>query len=207
MKFLPVFLAAVLLAGCSAASSMIDVTNLVDYSNHKSVKVLEIPPDLDAPKFDKTYITSVSDKVATTKPVRLDRVPLVDESLGVSSASLVKVSQTGSQVSLQLEGSTSSAWKRVNEALKGMGMTVSKANQASGLITARDRSLISDPGSPIGRFLNRSLGRINKGAEYQFRVTGSDKQAIVEVADKAGNALPEADARVILGRLRKEYTS
>ena len=207
MKFLPAFLVAVLLAGCSSASSLTSVTNLVDYSNHKSVKILEIPPDLDAPNFNKTYVTAVSDSVVDAKFEGLDQVPLIDKSMGPPPLSSVKIAQKGSQVVLQLEDSASSVWTRFNDVLKAMGMTVNKSDQASGLIAARDRSLVSDPGSPIGRFLNKSLGRVNKGAEYQFRITGSGEQATIEVADKAGKALPAADARLILGRLRKEYTS
>lgn len=88
-----------------------------------------------------------------------------------------------------------------------MGMTIARSDEKSGLIVARDRSLVSDAGSPIGRFLNKSLGKVNKGAEYQFRVIGNKQLSTIEVADKAGNTLSDADARLILSRLRKEYTS
>lgn len=207
MKLLPTLLIAGLLAGCSSVSRFTDVTNLINYSDHKSVKVLEIPSDLDAPKFDKTYVTSISDKMTASKSARLDQVPLVDKSMGPPPASSVKIMQEGTQSSLQIDDAKSVVWTRANDTLKGMGMTISKADQASGVIVARDRSLVSDSRSPIGRLLNKSLGKVNKGAEYQFRVSGDEKLSTIIVSDKAGKALSAADARLILSRLRKEYTS
>lgn len=209
MKLLPTFLVASLLAGCSSVSRLTDVTNLVDYRDHKSVKVLEIPADLDAPNFNKTYITTVSDAMAlpkSAKTARLDRVPFVDKSMGSPPASSAKIVQKDAQVMLQIEGGLAVVWKRTNDTLKTMGMTVSKSDQGSGLIVARDRSSVSDPRSPIGRFLNKSLGKANKGTDYQFRISGNDKITTIEVADKVGKVLPAVDARLILGRIRKEYT-
>jgi len=207
MKFLPAFLSAFLLTACSSVTRLTDVTNLVDYSNHKSVKILEIPPDLDAPNFDKTYVTTISDGMETTKSEGLDQVPLVDKLIGSPPVSSVKIAQKGSQVILQIEDNAASVWTRLDNTLKRMGMTVSDSDQASGLIAAKDRSLVSDPSSSIGRFLNKSLGKVNKGAEYQFRISGSGQQTTVEVADKTGKALAAADARLILDRLRKEYSN
>ena len=207
MKLLLALLIASFLVGCSSIGRLTDVTNLVDYSNHKSVKVLEIPSDLDAPNFDKTYVTSISDSMAATKSVRLDQVPLVDKSMGPPPLSSVKVVQKGAQSVLQIDDAISAVWMRANDTLKGMGMTISQSEKASGLIAARDRSLVSDPGSPIGRMLNKSIGKVNQGTEYQFRVSGNEKSSTIEVSDKAGKALPAADAQLILSRLRKEYTS
>jgi len=207
MKFLPTLLIAGLLAGCSTFGRLTDVTNLVDYSNHKSVKVLEIPSDLDAPNFDKTYVTSISDSMGATKPGRLDQVPLVDKSMGAPPRSSVKIVKKGDQSVLQVEGALATVWTRANVTLKSMGMTISKADQASGMIVARDRSLVADSASPVGRFLNKSLGKVNQGAEYQFRISGDGKVSTIEAADKVGKALPAADAQLILNRIGKEYTS
>jgi len=209
MKLLLTLLIAGLLTGCSSVSRFTSVTNLVDYSNHKSVKVLEIPSDLDAPVFNKTYITTVSDSVATavaTKPSRLDQVPLVDKSIRVSQPSLANVVQKGAQVVLQIEDDPAAVWTRTNNALKSMGMTISQSDQASGVILARDSALVASPDSPIGRLLNKSLGRANKGVEYQFRINGAEKITSIEAADKSGRPLSVADARLVLERLRKEYT-
>lgn len=88
MKFLSTLVVASFLTGCSSIARFTDVTNLVDYSDHKSVKVLEIPSDLDAPNFDKTYTTTVSDSMAGTKSARLDQVPLVDKNMAPLRAPL-----------------------------------------------------------------------------------------------------------------------
>ena len=207
MKILTTVMVASVLVGCSSITRFTDVTNLIDYSDHKSVKLLEIPSDLDSPSFDKTYVTTISDKMAAKKSARLDQVPLVDKNMAAPAASTVKIVKKGSTAQLQLEDSRSIAWKRTNDTLKAMGMTISKADKASGLIVARDRSQVSDARSPIGRFLNKSLGKVNKGAEYQFRVSDNGQQATIDVADKAGKALSESAARLVLSRLRKEYTS
>ena len=207
MKLLPMMLAVTLLAGCSSVTRFMDVTNLVDYSDHKSVKVLEIPSDLDSPNFDKTYVTNVSDTMAAKKSERLDQVPLVDKNMGPPPASSVQLVAKGSTVAMTIDENISVVWGRVNDTLKGMGMTISKSDRSSGVIAARDRSLVSDPGSPIGRFLNESLGKVNQGKEYLFRVTGNSDKTTIEVTDKNGKALSADDAKVVLNRLRKEYTS
>lgn len=207
MKILSTLMVASVLVGCSSITRFTDVTNLIDYSDHKSVKLLDIPSDLDSPSFDKTYVTTISDNMAAKKSARLDQVPLVDKNMAAPAASTVKIVKKGSTAQLQLEDSRSIAWKRTNDTLKAMGMTISKADKASGLIVVRDRSLVSDARSPIGRMLNKSLGKVNKGAEYQFRVSDNGQQATIDVADKAGKALSESAARLVLARLRKEYTS
>lgn len=207
MKILSTLMVASVLVGCSSITRFTDVTNLIDYSDHKSVKLLDIPSDLDSPSFDKTYVTTISDNMAAKKSARLDQVPLVDKNMAAPSASTIKIVKKGSTAQLQLEDSRSIAWKRTNDTLKAMGMTISKADKASGLIVVRDRSLVSDARSPIGRFLNKSLGKVNKGSEYQFRVSDNGQQATIDVSDKAGKALSEADARLVLSRFRKEYTS
>ena len=127
--------------------------------------------------------------------------------MAAPSASSLKIVKNGSTAQLQLEDGRSIAWKRANETLKAMGMTISKADKASGLIVARDRALVSDARSPIGRLLNKSLGKVNKGAEYQFRVSDNGQEAAIDVADRSGKALSEADARLVLARLRTEYTN
>ena len=207
MKSLLAILAAGSLTACSSVTKFTDVTDLVDYSDHKSIKVLAIPPDLDAPSFNKTYVTSISDAMDASKSIGLDSVPLIDKTMGPPPKSSVKIVQQGGQLVMRVEDDSASVWKRFDDTLKGMGMTISKTDQASGLVAARDRSLVSDPGSPIGRLLNEALGKVNEGEEYQFRVRGSGKVTVIEVADKQGKSLSAADARLILSRLRKEYTS
>ena len=56
MKYLPLMAITGLMAGCSSVNSITDTTNLVDYSNHKSVKLLEVPADLDKPVFSATSL-------------------------------------------------------------------------------------------------------------------------------------------------------
>jgi len=210
MKFLSMLLTMSFLVGCSSVTRFTDVTNLVDYSNHASVKVLDIPPDLDSPDFNKTYFTTVSDSMSasrTPRSVRLDQVPLVDKAMGVPLVSSVKFVNNGAELALQFDDSFDVVWARTNDTLKSIGMTVNKSEKKTGFISVRDRASVSDAASPIGRFLNRSLGGVNKGVEYQFKVVGNEQSTRVEVLNAAGNALPEARARQILSRLRRAYTS
>ena len=86
---------ASMLVGCSSITRFTDVTNLIDYSDHKSVKLLEIPSDLDSPSFDKTYVTTISDNMAAKKSARLDQVPLVDKNMAAPAASTVKIVKKG----------------------------------------------------------------------------------------------------------------
>jgi uncharacterized lipoprotein len=211
MKYLPLMAITGLMAGCSSVNSITDTTNLVDYSNHKSVKLLEVPADLDKPVFDKTYVTNVSDQIETSNTVVLDgSVPLIDGSMttistsasakGVAAAGSIVIVKQGAQLVLKASDGGASLLKRTTEALKPMGLTVISNNQTAGVIQVRDRSLISDQGSPIGAFLNRTLGRVNKGAEYQVIVKGDS----VAFTDVNSRALPDAEARSLLTRLKKE---
>ena len=213
MKYLPLMAITGLMAGCSSLSSITDTTNLVDYSNHKSVKLLEVPADLDKPVFDKTYVTNVSDQIATSNTVVLDgSVPLIDGSMTtipssagsktiVAAGSMVIVKQ-GPQLVLKASDGGAPLLTQTIEALKPMGLTVISSNQSTGVIKVRDRSLIASQDSFIGSFLNRTLGKVNEGAEYQIIVKGNS----VAFTDMNSRALPDAEARSLLTRLKKELT-
>lgn len=205
MKYLSLCLAVSVVAGCSSVTRMTDVTNLIDYSDHKSVKVLEVPPDLDAPQFDKTYLTTVSDNTAGGAGVT-DAVPLVDSSLAAPSISQTNIIARGGEQALRID-SDKLIWKRTLDALKAMGVTVSKSDESAGIIDGRDRSLVSDPGSPIGVFLNRSLGKLNKGPLYKVSVVKEGDSGFVTFRNGANKPLPAAEANAVLKRFLKEYTA
>ena len=206
MKYLTLCLAVSVTAGCSSVTKFTDVTNLVDYSDHKSVKVLEVPSDLDAPQYDKTYLTVVSDNAKQGSGGITDAVPLVDSSLAAPSASQVRIVTRGNEQALQIDDDKL-LWKHALDALKAMGMTVSKSNEATGVVDARDRSLVSDPGSPIGAFFNRTMGKANKGASYQVVVVTEGESGFVIFRNGVGKALPANEAKTVLTRFLKEYTS
>ena len=206
MKYVSLGVAISLLAGCSSVSNIMDATNVVDYSNHKSVKVLEVPADLDQPEFDRTYLTTVSDAVTSDTGKVTDAVPLVDRSIAAPSLDQVRLVKQGAGLALQIEA-TSSVWGHVNDALKAMGMTTQSSDQSAGLIKVRDRSLVSDPGSPIGAFLNRTMGKLNQGKEYQVQVAQEGQASTVIFLSKAGGVLPTDEVKPLLLRLQKEYTA
>lgn len=204
MKFLPLIVITGLVAGCSSVNTLTDTTNLVDYNNYKSVKLLEVPPGLDKPVLDRTYLPNVSDGVLASKSVSLgDSVPLVDGSMAAPSASSLVITKQESQLVLNIAGDDVGLWKKTTEALKAMGMTVNGSDQATGIIEARDRGVISSVDSPIGAFLNRTLGKINEGAEYRVMV----KSGVVVFGAKDGSVLPEVESRSLLARLKKELVS
>lgn len=205
MKYLSLCLAVSLVAGCSSVTRMTDVTNLIDYSDHKSVKVLEVPADLDSPDFDRTYLTDVSDNAAKGIAVT-DAVPLVDSSLAAPSLSQTNIIARGGEQALRIDNDKL-IWKRTLDAMKSMGITVSKSDESTGLIEGRDRSLVSDPGSPIGAFLNKSLGKLNQGASYKVSVVKDGESAFVTFRDGAGKPLAADQANSVLKRFLKEYTS
>lgn len=205
MKYLSLCLTASLLTGCSSVSRLTDVTNLVDYSNHKSVKVLEMPADLKTPDYDKTYLTNVSDNGTVAQARISDAVPLVDGSLAAPSKSQVRIVTLAGETALQVDDDKL-FWKRTTDALKAMGMTVSKSDQATGMIDARDRSLVSDPGSPIGAMLNRALGKMNQGKKYKITARQEGGGGFITIRDEASKKLSTSDAKSLLLRLRKEYT-
>ena len=206
MKYLSLCLAVSVVAGCSSVTKYTDVTNLVNYSNNKSVKVLEVPSDLDVPKYDKTYLTAVSDTAKQGDNVITDAVPLVDSSLAGLSGGQVRIITRGNEQALQIDDNEM-LWKKTLAALKAMGVTVSKSDEATGLISGRDRSLVSDPGSPIGAFLNRSMGKLNKGAQYQVSVISEDEFGLIIFRNGAGKPLSAKEAKMVLNRLYKGYVA
>ena len=204
MKFLPLIVMTGLVAGCSSVNTLTDTTNLVDYNNYKSVKLLEVPSGLDRPVLNRTYLPNVSDDAVAGKFVSLDdSVPFVDDSIATPSASSLVIAKKESQLVLNVAGDDVGLWKKTTEALKAMGMTISGGDQASGLMEARDRGVISSADSPIGAFLNRTLGKVNKGAEYRVTL----KAGTVLFTAKDGSELPEVESRLLLARLKKELVS
>lgn len=208
MKYTSLLLATGLLTGCSGLNNVMDVTNLIDYSDNKSVKVLEIPADLNTPDFDKTYLAEgVSDLPQSTARVS-DRVPLVDNSMGGVESSQVNIVARGSGSALQIDGvSADLLWKRTNDALKVMGMTIAEAQQASGSLSVRDRANVSDGSSPIGALLNRSLGRLNQGQSYKVNVASEGEAGFVSFTEPDGRALAADKAKSLLDRLQKAYSN
>ena len=208
MKYTSLLLATGLLTGCSGLNNVMDVTNLIDYSDNKSVKVLEIPADLNTPDFDKTYLAEgVSDLPQSTARVS-DRVPLVDSSMGGVDSSQVNIVARGSGSALQIDGvSADMLWKRTNDALKVMGMTIAEAQQGSGSLSVRDRANVSDGASPIGALLNRSLGRLNQGQSYKVNVASEGETGFVSFTEPDGRALAADKAKSLLDRLQKAYSN
>jgi uncharacterized lipoprotein len=204
MKYLPLIVITGLVAGCSSVNRVLDTTNLVDYNNYKSVKLLEVPAGLDKPVLDTTYLPDPSDDIVAGKSVSLgDSVPLVDGSIAAPTASSMDITLQGSQLVLNVNDGNDGLWDKTTEALKAMGMTISGSDQATGIIQARDRGTISSNNSPIGAFLNRTLGKVNKGSEYRIMV----KASTISFADKDGGVISEVDSRSLLGRLKKELVS
>lgn len=208
MKYTSLLLATGLLTGCSGLNNVMDVTNLIDYSDNKSVKVLEIPADLNTPDFDKTYLAEgVSNLPQSTARVS-DRVPLVDSSMGGVESSQVNIVARGSGSALQIDGvSADMLWKRTNDALKVMGMTIAEAQQASGSLSVRDRANVSDGSSPIGALLNRSLGRLNQGQSYKVKVESEGETGFVSFTETDGRAVAADKAKSLLDRLQKAYSN
>ncbi|PID46721.1 MAG: hypothetical protein CSB47_02790 [Proteobacteria bacterium] len=206
MKYLSLCLTAGLLTGCSSVTKFADVTNLVDYSNYKPVKVLEMPEGLEAPEYNKTYLVDVSEKITQKDSVVSSAVPLVDSSLASPSLSQVRIVTRAGELALQVDGDKR-VWKHSVDALKAMGMTVNKRDQKLGTIDVRDRSLVSDSRSPIGAFLNRTMGKVNQGKRYKVVVTTEGKSGFIVIRSDAGKTLSAADAKPLLARLRKEYTA
>lgn len=212
MKYLPIMAITGLMAGCSSLNSITDTTNLIDYSNHKSVKLLEVPADLDKPTFDNTYVTTASDDITANKPVSVDSVPLVDSAMttavtktspeGVVTTGALSIVKQGSQLVLKSSGDSSKLLKQTTDGLTSMGMTARDVNEATGVIQVRDRSEVASSESFIGSYLNKALGRKNEGAEYQVVV----KSGTVAFTDLDGRALPEAEARSLLTRLNEEMS-
>lgn len=208
MKYTSLLLATGLLTGCSGLNNVMDVTNLIDYSDNKSVKVLEIPADLNTPDFDKTYLAEgVSDLPQSTARVS-DRVPLVDSNMGGVESSQVNIVARGSGSALQIDGvSADMLWKRTNDALKVMGMTIAEAQQGSGSLSVRDRANVSDGSSPIGALLNRSLGRLNQGQSYKVNVASEGETGFVSFTEPDGRALAADKAKSLLDRMQKAYSN
>ena len=90
---------SVLLASCSTLSGLTDTTNLVNYSNHKGIKVLSIPDDLDPPGFEDDFLVKHSIDVSKAGGAMSVRVPNVDDSIGGPAVSeLALVSRDGGLV-------------------------------------------------------------------------------------------------------------
>ncbi|RVU80977.1 hypothetical protein EOL70_29390 [Leucothrix sargassi] len=204
MKNVIITASAVVIAGCSGLTSITDTTNLVDYSNHKSVKILEVPADLDQPVYDKTYVTNVSDNIDEAKAASVSSaVPLVSDEVSTvekpAAKSNATVSKQGDQVALNLSGDASTQWNKTLAALKAMKMTVQSSDEATGLIKVRDRSEVADQDSFIGSLLNNAIGRVNAGAEYQVMA----KAGSVVFKDAKGGALSEKESEGLITRFQK----
>ncbi len=119
---------ALLLASCSGFSSSLKLPDhKIDYKNSKSVKSLEVPPDLTTPEFDSTYTVNSNGSVsavaygrnqgATSSGVRV-----------LPSVQGIQLKRAGNVTWLEVQASADSLWPKLTAFWTSLGIAL-KSNE------------------------------------------------------------------------------
>lgn len=174
-----------LLSSCSQINKVFD-NNVTDYKNSGSVKSLEVPPDLTAPEYDKTFVFEA----------RKGGYPQ-QGSGEVSTAVLASNAPT-----LKIRDSYQRTWLRTGAALRNIGFILEGQNKSKGLYAA-----LWDKAAPrsnlLTRFMSSRKAFLPKGTQVVVHVRKVGRTTELRLLDRTGQALQEVQARKVLESLRE----
>ena len=148
--------ATLLLASCSGLSTTLKLPNhKVDYKNSKSVKSLEVPPDLTSPEFDTTYAVNSNGSVSAVEYGRSG-----ENSASGSKVLAIKgmqIKRSGSTRWLEVQAPADALWPKLTAFWSSLGVALKSNEPRVGIMEtewAENRA-----GLPMD-WLRRALGKV-----------------------------------------------
>ena len=148
---------AILLSSCSGFSSPFKLPeHKIDYKNSKSVKSLEVPPDLTAPEFDSTYSVSSGGTVSAVAYSRNDGRSAAGAKV-LPMVQGLKIKRAGSVVWLEAQASADALWPKLTNFWTSLGVALKRNEPRVGVMEtewAENRA-----GLPMD-WIRKALGKV-----------------------------------------------
>ena len=160
---------------CSRVDSLMDTTNAINYKKSNSIKTLEFPPDLTAPKFDAAFTLPSSGGVSASVVNQQISGGYSGRSVTVlPSVTTMRIGSSGTIRWLDVDASATSLWPQIRDFWRSLGVDVVKDEPRIGIMLtewAENRA-----GLPKD-WLRQALGSVLQGAfdagsrdQYRIRV-------------------------------------
>ena len=225
-----IFLLISSLSACSKIRGVFsDDANSVNYQNNASVKNLEFPPDLTAPKFDKEFelpkgvVSAVSLKSGGRVPAQTYNstsggLPNNVQSYSTRTGALASIKTQGGETLLQVNDTYQRAQILTSIMLERMSFTVLSRDPASGILSVRYNGSDVDVGEPkrgVSGFFNSAKGMLGmsnandkalvSGETYRVSVLNQQGAPLVRIARASGSPLSTAANAKIITMLNNEF--
>ena len=193
-------------SACSTVNNTFDkVGNLLtgskttaDYDNNKSVKDLEVPPDLTTPEFDKAFemptgtVSAVSMNSATPTPTYTNSTQTTAVASKPRSGNLSTIKKQGSESYLQINDRYERALLLTEIVLERMQFKVVNKMLATGEMNVRYQG--NNPA-------------LQKGGNYRVFVINAQGVPLVRIAKSEGKVLSAAEYDRIIALLNNEFNN
>ncbi|MCK5810916.1 MAG: outer membrane protein assembly factor BamC [Cocleimonas sp.] len=160
-------------SGCSTVDGLMDTTNGINYKNNNSIKTLEFPPDLTAPKFDAAFTLPVSGSVSASavNNQKSDRYSGRDANVLPTSATM-RIGSSGTARWLDVDISANSLWPKIRDFWRSLGVNVVKDEPRIGImVTEWAENRAGLPKDWLRQALGSVLqGTFDAGQRDQYRV-------------------------------------
>jgi outer membrane protein assembly factor BamC len=152
---------ALFLAGCSSINSTLKLPeHKINYKDSKSVKSLEVPPDLTAPEFDSTYTVDANGTVSAAAYNRHDGRAAVQSTKVLQMVQGVQIKRAGSVSWLEVQAPAETLWPKLTAFWTKLGVSLKSNEPRVGLMEtewAENRA-----GLPMD-WLRKALGGMFQG--------------------------------------------
>lgn len=152
---------ALLLSSCSSINSTLKLPeHKIDYQNSKSVKSLEVPPDLTAPEFDSTYAVDANGTVSAAAYNRHDGRAAVKSTQVLQMVQGVQIKRAGNVSWLEVQAPAETLWPKLTAFWTKLGVSLKSNEPRIGLMEtewAENRA-----GLPMD-WLRKALGGMFQG--------------------------------------------
>ena len=152
---------ALVLGGCSSFNSPLKLPeHKIEYKNSKSVKSLEVPPDLSSPEFDSTYAVGANGTVSAAAYNRHDGQVAVSRANVLPTVSGLQIKRAGSVSWLEVQAPADVLWPKLTAFWTKLGISLKSNEPRIGLMEtewAENRA-----GLPMD-WLRKALGTVFQG--------------------------------------------
>ena len=122
------------LSACSTLDNLTDTKSGINYNKNKTVKVLDFPPDLTAPKYDHAFALP-SDGVILASSLTNNKLGINQDSSSVlPNSSFVQAGGIGSSRWLDVKASANTLWPQLRLFWESIGITVKRDEPRIGIM-------------------------------------------------------------------------
>lgn len=216
-----ILMAVISLSACSTVSKisgLIGEAGGVDYQNNKSVKNLEIPPDLTRPEFDRAFaLPAGTFSAVALKNGEYRNLP--NSGFAAYSGEASSIIEVAGKTALRVNSTYANSLKSTEKHLSEMGFTIVSKSPAGDVITAKytgEDILVSD--RKIPSFLkNIYLGSdrrkvkfntaLTQGNTYRVSIKNDKGTPTVRFAQNDGKSIPDDAHSKIIRLLNTAFNS